>query len=113
MLPWESGAAYPDWSPTGHRIALVLRADVDTWDGPADIHLVALDGTGLTAVTAFGVGGGRAIQPSFTPDGREIIFVAETTVFQPRVGRIALDGSGQAVLDNPDARTHPRLRPTR
>lgn len=112
LLPWASGAAYPDWSPDGEHIAFVLRAAFDDWDGPSDIHTVAPDGTGLTQVTTFGAQGGRALQPSFTPDGTSIVFVAENVVFEPRVGFVDRDGSGLRQLDDGVGRTHPRLRPT-
>lgn len=113
LLPWDSGASYPDWSPDGDHIAFVLRRSFDEWDGPADIHVIAADGTGLTRVTSFGDAGGRAIQPSFVPDGGALIFVAEDVIFEPRVGFVGVDGSGQRQLDDGAVRTHPRLRPVR
>jgi Tol biopolymer transport system component len=65
------GDAAPDWSPDGSRIAFA----VEHARGPlfCSIVLANSDGTGLTELS-----GGRTGcegQPSFTPDGRRIVFI--------------------------------------
>jgi Tol biopolymer transport system component len=114
LLPWESFAAYPDWSPGGTRIVFSLPAPADDHDGPADLSILDL-GTGTTMqLTHFAEGGGWAIQPSWTPDGSQVIFVGEDVVrTHPNVALIGGDGHGLTRLADSFFRTHPRMRPTR
>ena len=60
-------------------------------------------------LTDFGPNGGWAIQPSWTPDGESISFVAEDVVrSHPNAATIAADGTGapatqRRVLPDPSA----------
>ncbi len=56
-------ATDPAWSPTGEYIAFVTRE--------TDICIVRPDGTGLRQLTG---GQGANMRPSFSPDGRMIVF---------------------------------------
>jgi TolB protein len=64
----------PAWSPDGTSLAFtrtVNREPNDTRPVIADIYVVNADGTNLRAVTN---GGGFNLSPSWSPDGRRIVF---------------------------------------
>jgi Tol biopolymer transport system component len=112
LLPMTSRASYPDWQPGGGL--LVYQAPVSRAAGEeADIHVIATDATGDRTITAFGQSGGWGIQPSWTPDGKQIIFVGEDTVRTHAMAAfVGPDGSGLVRVTDAYFRTHPRLRPT-
>jgi TolB protein len=56
----------PSWSPKGDKIAFVYRE--------RDICVVNPDGSGLVQLTG---GQGRNLHPSFSPDGRMIVFSSD------------------------------------
>jgi Tol biopolymer transport system component len=58
----------PSFSPHGDAVAYTSARD-----GASKIYVVALDGTGSRAVTDGADGGDR--EPSWSPDGRRIVFV--------------------------------------
>ncbi|MEZ4719927.1 MAG: hypothetical protein R2851_28145, partial [Caldilineaceae bacterium] len=64
-------------------------------DGVYNIYSVALDGSGLTALTNSGLRSNHS--PTWSPDGRQILFVSERTDNQD-VFVMNADGSGQAQL---------------
>ena len=72
----------------------------------------------LTQLTRFGEKDDRATQPSWTPDGKRIVFCHITYAPDGKFGSWGLrhaafidaDGGNLTVLDGPFA-THPRLRP--
>ena len=113
LLPWGSWAEYPDWHPTDDRIVLQVPTDREQPLDEADIAVLdASRRSDLRVLTAFGPRGGWAIQPSWTPDGQAITFVAEDVVrTHPNVATIAADGSALRRLTDDVRRTHPRLRP--
>lgn len=84
----------PSFSPDGQRIAFAY-GQVDT-NGVAhpDLYVVNADGTGLTQLTH----DGSSLQPSWSPDGTEILFLHYTpyvgfgTVFKMRA-----DGTGEKI----------------
>jgi len=84
-------ATDPAWSPTGEYIAFVNRE--------TDIYIVRPDGSGLKALTG---GMGRNYRPSFSPDGRMIVFASD------RSGRMQLyvmnASGGRAHVLMPDYR---------
>jgi Tol biopolymer transport system component len=94
----KGDAVHPDWSPDGRRIAV----EVDHRNEKPQICSIALmnaDGSGLTDL---GAGSGCDYQPSFTPDGDQILFghfdpEAETE----RLMIMDADGSGRRELDLP------------
>jgi Tol biopolymer transport system component len=63
---------YPDWSPDGRLIAFTL---VPTSGDGCKLRLMRADGTRLRSLTHDR--GGCEENPSFTPDGRRIVFVAQ------------------------------------
>ncbi|MDR1049959.1 MAG: hypothetical protein LBP95_02540 [Deltaproteobacteria bacterium] len=62
----SGGGTDPSWSPKGDKIAFVYRE--------RDICVVNPDGTGLIQLTG---GQGRNMHPSFSPDGRMIVFSSD------------------------------------
>lgn len=104
-------ASYPAVNPIDGRVVLQMPVTDDPF-GPADLFLIDPDEGEPTRLTTFGDGGGWAIQPSWTPDGSRIVFVAEDVVrTHPNVATIAADGTGLKRLHDAPFRTHPRLRP--
>jgi Tol biopolymer transport system component len=63
-------AVNADWSPDGRRIAFEL--DHPTGEPGCSIVLMNSDGTGMSDLT--GHRNGCEAQPSFTPDGRRLVF---------------------------------------
>jgi dipeptidyl aminopeptidase/acylaminoacyl peptidase len=116
LTDWTMWATYPDWHPTQDLIVFATRPWDDLDTGPSNLCTIRPDGTGLTPLTAFEAAQTRAVQPSWTPDGRQIIFTAvEGTGFgSPTMATILSDGTGMtsATTSGPMFGTHPRLRPT-
>ena len=112
----ETWATYPDWHPTDDRIVFSTRPWTALKDGPSNLYTILPDGSGLAALTTFGPGETRAVQPTWLPDGSGVIFTAvEGTGFgDPTMAVINADGSGlrSATTSGPMFGTHPRLRPT-
>lgn len=114
LLPWESRSGYPDWSPTGDTIVFHMPASGTEPEGPADIYTMGVANGTPIRLTDLGASGGRAIQPSWAPDGLRIVLLAEASIGTPSMAVVRSDGTGLEIYPN-DGRvgTHPRLRPTR
>jgi Tol biopolymer transport system component len=74
VCPFSCGT--PSWSPAGDRIAFHMAAakftpDLYDTEPPIEIHVVNVDGTGLTRLTQ---GVNHARRPRWSPDGSKIIF---------------------------------------
>ncbi|WEO78707.1 DPP IV N-terminal domain-containing protein [Cryobacterium sp. SO2] len=99
-------ATYPDWNPRSDSIVFASH-DVDTEDEPVQLFTVNADGSGLTPLVFDGAATQRSVQPSWTPDGQQIIFVEwenrATSLINP-------DGTSLQTLTTFRA-SHPRLRP--
>ncbi len=69
----EKSALGPVWSPQGDKIAFALGRFFQTALGPAvaDIAIIRNDGTGLKMLTD---GSGNYGFPSWSPDGRQIVY---------------------------------------
>jgi TolB protein len=93
---------YPAWSPDGTRMVFE-----STRDGPdADIFIMNADGTGVVQLTDNDAGEST---PSFTPDGRFIVYTSEQDG-NPDVFLMGVDGSGKRNLTkHPGADGHPRV----
>ena len=107
LLSFDSHASYPGWLPGGDLIVFVRPTSSDGSGDAADLWTVGLDGSNLTQVTFLGQEGGRAIQPSWSPDGSLIVFVPETIPGKdPAIGTISPDGTGLKL--QPETTTRPR-----
>jgi TolB protein len=121
--------SYPDWSPDGLRIVFntyPLGSFQDTTKA-TNLYTIQPDGTGLTQVTHFGENDTRATQPTWTPDGKRIIFMhIARDPSQPwgdrHIAIVNADGSNLTMIPVPPGPgvppgdmwngTHARMRPT-
>jgi Tol biopolymer transport system component len=132
LTDWAMFAAYPDWSPTQDLIVFSTY-DLGERDGgsfedpspPSDLYTVRPDGTEVTQLTHNPSGttltrnrtasGPLSSQPTWSPDGRSIIFVQTDGVVWPgwTMATVSADGTGLASAAGADflRGTHPRLRP--
>jgi Tol biopolymer transport system component len=132
LVGWDTFASYPDWSPDGKRIVFTTndlgvrdsgnqqdpRATSDLFTiGPDGSDLVQLthNPTGATLIRNGTASGPLSTQPTWTPDGRSIIFTQVDGDVWPGYGMamIKADGTGlaPAVGHSFLLGTHPRLRP--
>jgi len=81
----------PRWSPDGKRIAFSSRRD-----GDFDIWTANADGSGLVQVVDTD-GVVNEVVPSWTADGREIVFQRGFLTGPPEIWIVNADGSGAAV----------------
>ena len=69
-------ASHPDWSPDGERIVFIthgLGFDADSTKA-SNLYTIHPDGTGMTQLTQFGENDTRVGTPTWTPDGKQILF---------------------------------------
>ena len=85
------------WSPDGTSIALTAHDAV--W-------IVNADGTGLHRIRQ------SAAYPSWSPDGRQLVFIAYASAptGEPELRRMDTDGRNEAVLRRDQADSAPKLR---
>ncbi len=110
--------SHPDRSPDGQRIVFGTYG-IEPFEtggpGPSNLYTMAPDGQDLTAVTRFAAGDSRAGHPSWTPDGKRIIFTkVDGTDYDGygarRIASIDPDGSDLQVIDA-FLGTYPRMQP--
>jgi Tol biopolymer transport system component len=132
LTDWTMFAANPDWNPTKDLIVFSTY-DLSARDGlsfadpspPSDLYTVRPDGTGMTQLTHNPNGtqltrnntasGPLSSQPTWSPDGRSIVFVQSVGTEWPgwTMATMNPDGTGLAPVAGSDflRGTHPRLRP--
>jgi Tol biopolymer transport system component len=117
IVPFETFANNPDWSPTDDLIVFSAPAEGGEPGGAkSDLWTMKPDGSGLTRLTDVAAAGGMAIHPAFAPDGEQVLFVltdAASGAFDA-MAMVGLDGTGvaPATTSGFTPGTHPRLRPT-
>jgi Tol biopolymer transport system component len=115
LTDWDMWATYPDWSPSEDLLVFSTRPWTDLEEGPSNLYVIRPDGSGMTALTSFAPGDSRAVQPTWTPDGTQIIFTkVEGIGFgSPTLAIINADGTGIASATGTVSTFggHARLRP--
>jgi Tol biopolymer transport system component len=115
LTDWTLWATYPDWHPTKDLIVFSTRPWTALDLGPSNLYTIRPDGSKMTALTDFTVGQSRAVQPSWTPDGKGIMFtkVDGEGFGSPTMAVIDADGTGPRSATGAVwlVGTHPRLRP--
>lgn len=85
------------WSPDGEYIAF----DGEPGGGPFEIFIMKADGSGMRQVTTHPGGpGGYNKDPSWSPDGKELVYFStdRNPVPGPDIYKINIDGSGETAL---------------
>lgn len=104
VVPRTRGARTPDWSPT---------ADLIVYELNGNLFSIAPDGSERQRLTHFKVRRERAVQPTFTPDGDQVVFTWVTLKGgeATSAGLLDLDDGTLTRLEGTDGATHLRLRP--
>lgn len=105
----------PDWSPAGDLIVFSQPAIPPKLDAEADLWTMRPDGTHLARITRLADQGSSAVMPTFTPDGRRIVFdLAKVAGGDSVMATVAIDGSDlqPAVTSGFLGGLHARFRPT-
>lgn len=101
----------PDWSPTAPLIVFAAQVPGSTLQ---DLFVMAPDGTQRRRLTTLADNGDLAVQPTFSPDGRTVLFVRRSgRQFTPTLMEVAVDGGPPVALGGAtEVRgEHPRRRP--
>lgn len=98
---------YPDWNPTTDEIVFTTH-EYDPSGAPVRLYTVRPDGSRLQELVYVGSSDARSSHPSWTPDGKRVLFVQMNT---RTAALVNADGTGLVPIDGISA-THPRLRPT-
>ena len=101
----------PSWSPNGKQIVFVCDKGPQP-QGPFDktppkkgLFVVNANGTEFREVDLGDLGNlpGRIFDPTWTPDGTQIVYVAGAENYQTQIYSINLDGSNQVMLTKEEA----------
>ncbi len=96
LLTKTTGMSYdPAWSPTGEWIAFVSQET-----GNDEIFIIRPDGSGMRQLTRNSWEWDK--HPSWSPDGRQIVFWSNRETGRPQLWVMEVDGSNQRrLLDSP------------
>ena len=106
----------PSWSPDGSKIAFAAARNVnrvDIWNGSLDVFVMNADGTNLVRLTD---DARYNLLPSWSPDGKRIIFVRAThdDITDSDIYVMDADGTGLTNLTQTPGvgEWHPSWKPT-
>jgi Tol biopolymer transport system component len=117
LTDWSMYATYPDWQRHGSEEIVFSTYDLEVFqatDEPSNLYSINPDGTGLKILTTFGKAEQRATQPTWTPNGSQIIFTLvgqQAGMDNPRQSAFIQGAGGANIVNIGVAATHPRLRP--
>jgi len=100
LYPVFSQAQIPDlinqvsWSPKGDKICFTAKVEKSD-----ELFVINIDGTGLKQLTDDEV---RDAYPSWSPDGKKIIYGKDIKKYDPRLYIINADGTGEKRLFDDD-----------
>lgn len=100
-----------DWSPDGTTIVYAARP---TADGTrTDLFLTAPDGTNTRRLTTLAASGGEGAEPTFSPDGSVVVFVASLDGLEGVLAQVPVTGGEITPAGNDSFRrgNHPDLTP--
>jgi hypothetical protein len=111
LTEFASFGQLPDWSPDGDWIVWVSSVDGDP--GHTELVRSRPDGTDVETITAVVPDGAAAVNPTYTPDGTQILFTRIAASGDTALMSIAPDGTDLRV-SSADVEAFigwPRLRP--
>ena len=74
LTPWKLDAANADWSPDGSKLVFQTYYDGTTLGESPNIFTMRPSGGKMTALTHFKGGNAQALGPTWSPDGRQILW---------------------------------------
>lgn len=101
-----------DWSPDGKLIVFSTYPLVYFQEtGVSNLYTIRPDGSDLRRLTSYDEGETRASQPRWTPDGKHIIYVADTGGAR-ELWLMDADGSHRVQITEGGIYTHPVWQPS-